>query len=112
MKKGQPSKNSDLFVKGPIRAEWLEKAAGFGKACGPVAIRILMYSGMNRDGTFEIKTGKYSDLGVRQTVYKAVDKLVNQGMACVIRNDGRHYRIKLIGTIPAKSKNGQKSKGV
>ena len=92
------SKNSRLFLKGPIPFTWLQKANSLGGSTGIVATGLWFYVGINSSKHFKVDSKLDQFTGVtRQTRQHALHKLETAGLVKIRNPKGSYPYVEIIG---------------
>ena len=92
-----PSKNSKLFLKGPIPFVWLQKANSLGGSTGIVATGLWFYVGINKSRYFKVdsKLDQFASV-TRQTRQNAFNRLKAAGLIKLTNHDGSYPYVEIL----------------
>jgi hypothetical protein len=92
-----PSKNSKLFLKGPIPFVWLQKANSLGGSTGIVATGLWFYVGINKSRYFKVESKLEQFTGhTRQTRQNALKRLDAAGLIKLTNHDGSYPYVEVL----------------
>ena len=96
----KPSKNSKLFLKGPIPFVWLQKANSLGGCTGVVATGLWFYVGINKSRYFKVdsKLDQFTSV-TRQTRQNALKKLDIAGLIKLTNHDGSYPYVEILDAL-------------
>ncbi len=91
-------KPGEMFLKGPIPWEWLEKAARLPGRALAVALVAWHLRGLRRSSTFRLEPSKVRSLGLSpRAARRGVKALEKAGLMAVSRHRGRSPDVTLLG---------------
>ncbi len=83
-------RSGELFLKGPIPMEWLEKAGQQPGKALHVAVGIWFWAGIKKSRVIKLSIRKLAKLGVeRHSAYRGLQALEMAGLVSVDRHNGR-----------------------